>query len=103
MLNQIKSLTVLSDLAAVAFFFNSVMMECLGLISNDLLGLVTKNFLHQLGERLEISFALLKFFFLGARLQFLAIELLELLDDIPINRITKKGEEDTSCNALNVI
>ena len=42
-------------------------------------------------------------FFLGARLQFLAIELLELLDDILINRITKKGEEDTSCNALNVI
>merc|ERR1711865_191453 len=31
--NQIKSLTVLSLLSAVAFFFNSVMMECLGLIS----------------------------------------------------------------------
>merc|ERR1711997_1071118 len=31
--NQIRSLTVLSDLSAEAFFFNSVMMECLGLIS----------------------------------------------------------------------
>ena len=40
---------------------------------------------------------------LGARLQFHAIELLELLDDILINRITKKGEEDTNFNALNVI
>merc|ERR1712039_494119 len=28
--NQIKSLTVLSDLSAAAFFFNSVMMECFG-------------------------------------------------------------------------
>merc|ERR1712060_451468 len=31
--NQIKSLTVLSDLSAVAFFFNSVMMECFGVTS----------------------------------------------------------------------
>merc|ERR1711883_19552 len=31
--SQIKSFTVLSDLSADAFFFNSVMMECLGLIS----------------------------------------------------------------------
>merc|ERR1719469_1626969 len=31
--NQIKSLTVLSDLSADAFFFNSVMIECFGLIS----------------------------------------------------------------------
>merc|ERR1712070_1162351 len=31
--NQIKSLTVLSLLSAVAFFFSSVMIECLGLIS----------------------------------------------------------------------
>merc|ERR1712032_1177271 len=31
--NHIKSLTVLSDLSAAAFFFNSVMIECLGLIS----------------------------------------------------------------------
>merc|ERR1712086_1121478 len=31
--SQIKSFTVLSDLSADAFFFNSVMMECFGLIS----------------------------------------------------------------------
>merc|ERR1719321_1694588 len=31
--SQIKSLTVLSDLSAVALFFSSVMMECFGLIS----------------------------------------------------------------------
>merc|ERR1719488_445987 len=31
--NQIKSLTVLSDLSAAAFFFSSVIIECLGLIS----------------------------------------------------------------------
>merc|ERR1712232_1286009 len=31
--NQIKSFTVLSDLSAAAFFFNSVMMLCFGLIS----------------------------------------------------------------------
>merc|ERR1712099_112679 len=31
--NQIRSFTVLSDLSAAAFFFNSVMMECLGLTS----------------------------------------------------------------------
>merc|ERR1712151_1438227 len=31
--NQIKSLTVLLDLSAAAFFFNSVMMECLGFTS----------------------------------------------------------------------
>merc|ERR1711959_2719 len=31
--NQIKSFTVLSDLSAAAFFFNSVMMECFGLTS----------------------------------------------------------------------
>merc|ERR1712159_91489 len=31
--NQIKSFTVLSDLSAAAFFLNSVMIECLGLIS----------------------------------------------------------------------
>merc|ERR1712193_146550 len=31
--SQIKSFTVLSDLSAAAFFFNSVMMECFGLIS----------------------------------------------------------------------
>merc|ERR1712046_487130 len=31
--NQIRSFTVLSDLSAAAFFFNSVMIECLGLIS----------------------------------------------------------------------
>merc|ERR1712151_322550 len=31
--NQIKSFTVLSDLSAAAFFFNSVMMECLGFTS----------------------------------------------------------------------
>merc|ERR1719502_2261383 len=31
--NQIKSFTVLSDLSAAAFFFNSDMMECFGLIS----------------------------------------------------------------------
>merc|ERR1712151_359248 len=31
--NQIKSLTVLSDWSAAAFFFNSVIMECLGFTS----------------------------------------------------------------------
>merc|ERR1719284_744341 len=31
--SQIRSFTVLSDLSAAAFFFNSVMMECFGLIS----------------------------------------------------------------------
>merc|ERR1712195_262851 len=31
--SQIRSFTVLSDLSAEAFFFNSVMMECFGLIS----------------------------------------------------------------------
>merc|ERR1712187_232732 len=31
--SQIRSLTVLSDLSAAAFFLSSVMMECLGLIS----------------------------------------------------------------------
>merc|ERR1711920_52821 len=31
--NHIKSLTVLSDLSAAAFFFSSDMIECLGLIS----------------------------------------------------------------------
>merc|ERR1719433_396207 len=31
--SQIRSLTVLSDLSAAAFFFSSVMMECLGLTS----------------------------------------------------------------------
>merc|ERR1719262_280300 len=31
--NQIRSFTVLSDLSAAAFFFNSVMMECFGLTS----------------------------------------------------------------------
>merc|ERR1712051_883202 len=31
--SQIKSFTVLSDLSAAAFFFNSVMMECLGFTS----------------------------------------------------------------------
>merc|ERR1719488_3687 len=31
--NQIKSFTVLSDLSAAAFFFNSVIIECFGLIS----------------------------------------------------------------------
>merc|ERR1719456_649578 len=31
--NQIRSFTVLSDLSAAAFFFSSVMIECLGLIS----------------------------------------------------------------------
>merc|ERR1719226_349042 len=31
--NQIRSFTVLSDLSAAAFFFNSVMMECLGFTS----------------------------------------------------------------------
>merc|ERR1712164_215508 len=31
--SQIKSLTVLSDLSAAAFFLNSVMMECLGFTS----------------------------------------------------------------------
>merc|ERR1712207_113131 len=31
--NQIRSFTVLSDLSAAASFFNSVMMECFGLIS----------------------------------------------------------------------
>merc|ERR1711894_12113 len=31
--NQIKSLTVLSDLSALAFFLSSVMMECLGFTS----------------------------------------------------------------------
>merc|ERR1712084_37863 len=31
--SQIKSLTVLSDLSAAAFFLSSDMMECLGLIS----------------------------------------------------------------------
>merc|ERR1712137_1242192 len=31
--SQIKSFTVLSDLSALAFFFSSVMMECLGLTS----------------------------------------------------------------------
>merc|ERR1712185_260264 len=31
--SQIRSLTVLSDLSAAAFFFNSVIMECFGLIS----------------------------------------------------------------------
>merc|ERR1712019_301781 len=31
--SQIKSLTVLSDLSAAAFFLSSVMMECFGLIS----------------------------------------------------------------------
>merc|ERR1712083_1023177 len=31
--NQIKSFTVLSDLSAAAFFFNSVMIECLGFTS----------------------------------------------------------------------
>merc|ERR1711959_723278 len=31
--SQIKSLTVLSDLSAEAFFFSSVMIECFGLIS----------------------------------------------------------------------
>merc|ERR1711981_1484058 len=31
--SQIKSFTVLSDLSAAAFFRNSVMMECFGLIS----------------------------------------------------------------------
>merc|ERR1712086_575218 len=31
--SQMRSLTVLSDLSAAAFFFNSDMMECLGLIS----------------------------------------------------------------------
>merc|ERR1719352_1377678 len=32
-MSQIRSLTVLSDLSADAFFFNSVMMECLGFTS----------------------------------------------------------------------
>merc|ERR1712087_942398 len=31
--NHIRSFTVLSDLSAAAFFFSSVMIECLGLIS----------------------------------------------------------------------
>merc|ERR1711877_93740 len=31
--NQMRSFTVLSDLSAAAFFFNSVMMECLGFTS----------------------------------------------------------------------
>merc|ERR1712066_410617 len=31
--SQMRSLTVLSDLSAAAFFFNSVMMECLGFTS----------------------------------------------------------------------
>merc|ERR1719421_2753419 len=31
--SQIRSLTVLSDLSAAAFFFSSVMIECFGLIS----------------------------------------------------------------------
>merc|ERR1712187_658666 len=31
--NQIKSFTVLSDLSAAAFFFNSDIIECLGLTS----------------------------------------------------------------------
>merc|ERR1712151_1371014 len=31
--SQIRSFTVLSDLSAAAFFFNSVMMECFGLTS----------------------------------------------------------------------
>merc|ERR1711972_785961 len=31
--SQIKSFTVLSDLSAAAFFFNSLMMECLGFTS----------------------------------------------------------------------
>merc|ERR1712232_742030 len=31
--NQMRSLTALSDLSAAAFFFNSVMIECLGLTS----------------------------------------------------------------------
>merc|ERR1712187_877922 len=31
--NQIKSLTALSDLSAAAFFFSSVIMECLGFTS----------------------------------------------------------------------
>merc|ERR1739846_282023 len=31
--SQIKSFTVLSDLSAAAFFFNSVMMECFGFTS----------------------------------------------------------------------
>merc|ERR1712127_363857 len=31
--NQIRSLTVLSDLSAAAFFLNSVMIECFGFTS----------------------------------------------------------------------
>merc|ERR1712051_364767 len=31
--SQMRSFTVLSDLSAAAFFFNSVMMECLGFTS----------------------------------------------------------------------
>merc|ERR1712066_688203 len=31
--SQMRPFTVLSDLSAAAFFFNSVMMECFGLIS----------------------------------------------------------------------
>merc|ERR1712203_836670 len=31
--NQIRSFTVLSDLSAAAFFFNSVIMECFGFTS----------------------------------------------------------------------
>ena len=78
---------------------------------NDLLSLVTKNFLHQLGQRLEFGLALLKLLslaviidrkaLLGAGLQFLAIGLLELLDGVFIDRIfflsaSKKGKEGTS-------
>jgi len=85
---------------------------------NDLISLVTKNFLHQLGQRLEFGLALLKLLslaviidrkaLLGAGLQFLAIELLELLDGVFIDRIfflsaSKKGKEGTAATLSPVM
>merc|ERR1711865_1160158 len=104
--NQIKSLTVLSLLSAVAFFFSSDILGgcqharrvCQPGADNNLLGLVTEDFLHQLGQWLEFGLELLQLFLLviivdvealfGCGLQLLSVEFLELLNSVLVNRIT---------------
>ena len=89
---------------------------------NNLLGLVTEDFLHQLGQRLELCLELLQLLIpvidvealLGCGLQPLAVKLLELLDIVLGSRMyktsrsflrkaSKKRDDDTAATLSAVM
>ena len=89
---------------------------------NNLLSLVTEDFLHRLGQRLELGLELLQLLILvidveallGCGLQLLAVELLELLDSVLgshmyktsrpfLRRASKKGDDDTAATLSPVM